>query len=91
MASDVVITGKTYRLRASAPMPIGDGKFILQTFMGEESDVVNYLYTESLPSSEDMRGHGGNLVSANFTRLQNTNADSFSGKTVENPVFVEER
>lgn len=91
MATDITITGKTYRLRATTPMPIGGNDFVLQTFMGEESNVVNYLYTENLPSSSDMRGQGGALVSANFTRLQNTNTDSFSGKTVENPEFVEER
>lgn len=91
MSSDVTITGKTYRLRAGAPMPIGGSEFVLQTFMGEESEIVSYLYTESLPSSEDMRGQGGTLVSASFTRLQNTNADSFSGRTQETPEYVEER
>lgn len=89
--ADVKITGKTYRLRAGAPMPVGGSTFILQTFMGEESEVVTYLYTESLPGSEDFRGQGGDLVSASFSRLLDVSGDAFTGNTVENPVFVEER
>ena len=89
--ADVIVTGKTYRLRAGAPMPVGGSSFVLQTFMGEESDVVNYLYTESLPGSEDFRGQGGDLVSASFSRLLDISSNAFTGSTVENPVFVEER
>ncbi len=88
---DVFITGKTYRLRAGSPMPIGGSSFVLQTFMGEESDVVNYLYTESLPGSEEFIGQGGNYVNASFTRLLDSSGDTYTGKTVDSPVFVEER
>lgn len=89
--ADVVITGKTYKLRAGAPMPIGGSSFILQTFMGEESDVTTYLYTESLPGSEDFRGQGGDLISGSFTRLLDISSDAFTGNIVHNPDFVEER
>lgn len=89
--ANVTVTGKTYRLRAGAPMPIGGSSFILQTFMGEESRVVNYLYTENLPGSGDFRGQGGDLMSGSFSRLPDVSGDAFSGSTVENPEFVEER
>lgn len=89
--ADVSITGKTYRLRAGSPMPIGGSSFVLQTFMGEESEVVNYLYTSDLPGSEEFRGQGGPYVSASFTRLLDTSGDTYTGKTVDNPEFVKER
>jgi hypothetical protein len=91
MAADVKIDGRTYRLRAGSPMPVGGSNFILQTFMGEEAKVTNYLYTETLPGSEEFRGQGGNKVSASFTRLLNTTGDSYSGKEQFNPEYVEER
>ncbi len=87
---DVLITGHTYRLRAGAPMPIGGPAFILQTFMGEESEILNYLYTNTLPNSQSFRGQGGNLMSGSFTRLLDVGGDSYSGKAVVNPVYVEE-
>ena len=59
--------------------------------MGEESDVHNYLYTESLPGSADFRGQGGDLVSANFTRLLDVSGDTYTGKVVDDPQYVEER
>ena len=89
--SEVVVTGKTYKLRAGAPMPIGGSSFVLQTFMGEESVVKTYLYTEYLPGSEEFRGQGGDLVSGSFSRLLDVGGNSFTGNTVNNPEFVEER
>jgi len=89
--ADVKVIGRTYRLRAGSPMPVGGSEFILQTFMGEESTVVNYLYTENLPGSGDFRGQGGDLMSGSFSRLLDVSGDVFSGSTVENPDFVEER
>ncbi len=91
MAADVKIDGYTYRLRAGSPMPIGGPNFILQTFMGEESKVTNYLYTESLPSSEQFRGQGGTRVSASFNRLLDISGDVYAGKEQFSPVPVEER
>jgi len=89
--SDVTAIGKTYTLRAGSPMPVGGSLFILQTFMGEESKVTNYLYTNTLPDSSSFRGQGGNLVSGSFSRLQDKGGDSFSGRVIDNPKFVEER
>ena len=88
---DVLITGKTYTLRAGAPMPIGGSRFILQTFMGEESIVENYLYTNDLPGSEEFRGQGGDFISGSFNRLQDTDGDAYTGRLTKNPVYVEER
>ena len=89
--SDIVITGRTYTLRAGAPMPVGGSTFILQTFMGEESEVYNYLYTNTLPDSTEFRGQGGDFVSGSFNRLQDKGGDSYTGRLVKNPVYVEER
>jgi len=89
--ANISIVGKTYTLRAGAPMPIGGSNFVLQTFMGEESVVTTYLYTNDLPDSSDFRGQGGNLVSGSFNRLQDKGGDSYNGRVVTNPVFVNER
>jgi hypothetical protein len=89
--SEVVVTGRTYKLRAGAPMPVGRSSFILQTFMGEESTVTTYLYTENLPDSAEFRGQGGELVSGSFNRMMDISGDAFTGNTVTNPEFVEER
>ena len=91
MATNIVVTGKTYTLRSGAPMPVGGSSFILQTFMGEESEVFNYLYTETLPDSSEFRGQGGDYISGSFNRLQNKGGDSYAGRLVENPKYVEER
>ena len=87
---DVVLTGTTYKLRAGAPMPIAGQDFVLHTFMAEESEVKTYLYTEDLPSSSDMRGQGGDFVSASYNRLEGNGGKSFSGRTVKSPDFVDE-
>ena len=88
---DVFIEGVSYKLRAGSPMPIGSGRFVLQTFMAEESDIVNYLYTENLPRSSEFRGQGGNLVSAAYTRIMNVSGDAFTGKEISAPRIVSER
>ena len=89
--TDIIAVGKTYQLRAGSPMPIGGSSFILQTFMGEESDVVNYLYTNTLPNSSEFRGQGGGLVSGSFNRLQDKGGDAYSGRVTHNPDYVDER
>lgn len=93
MAQDVVYEGKTYRLRAGAPMSKGRqgaGDFYVHTFMGEEINFKIYAYTETLPRSEEFRGQGGNLISGNFSRLSVKGGGAFSGKTTDNPIFIEE-
>jgi hypothetical protein len=88
--ADEYYTGYQYRLRAGTPMPVARGGFVLHTFMAEKSQVDSYLCTESLPGSEEFRGQGGNLVSANFSRLPITGGNTFQGKIVHNPTFIEE-
>jgi len=84
-------SGKLYRLRAGSPMPVsGGGSFKLHTFMAEVSDVTMIACTESLPASSEFRGQGGNLMSANFTRLNIKGGNVFSGKKVYAPVYVDE-
>lgn len=84
-------TSTVYRLRAGAPMPVGQGTFVLHTFMSEKSSIENFLCATQLPSSADFRGQGGDLVSANFSRLKNEGGgELFQGRQVHQPEFVEE-
>jgi len=87
---DIVTTSQVYKLRAGYPMPIGNGTFIMHTFMAEMSDVYNYLYTNTLPDSTEFRGQGGNYISANFTKLLDKNDESFQGRITNNPEFIDE-
>jgi hypothetical protein len=82
--------GQIYRLRAGSPMPVRGGDFVLHTFMAEISDVEMIACTETLPSSSEFRGQGGNLVSASFTRLNVKGGTIFSGKKVYSPRYVDE-
>jgi hypothetical protein len=89
--AELVYRGQTYRLRAGSPMPVGTtGDFVLHTFMAEVSNIDIYACTENLPASSQFRGQGGNLMSANFSRLNVKGGTMFSGKVVYNPSFVDE-
>ena len=85
---------KQYRLRASSPMPIAEGSyggdFVLHTFMAEVSYVDIYECTENLPGSEQFRGQGGGLMSANFSRLGDRSGNVFQGRTVHSPTYIDE-
>lgn len=84
-------TGRVYRLRAGSPMPTSTpGRFVLHTFMAEVSDIDIISCTENLPGSEQFRGQGGNLMSANFSRVNAKGGDVFSGKIVYEPEYVDE-
>jgi hypothetical protein len=87
--AEISYTGRQYRLRAGSPMPISGG-FLLHTFMAEVNDTVMFACTTSLPGSEQFRGQGGNMMSANFSRLGSRGGDVFSGKIVYAPTYVEE-
>lgn len=88
---ELVYRSQTYRLRAGTPMPIATtGNFVLHTFMAEVSDVDIYACTETLPASSQFRGQGGNLMSANFSRLNVKGGNIFSGKAVYSPSYVDE-
>ena len=85
-----IFRSEQYKLRAGTPMPVKGGEFKLHTFMGELNDVDNIMCTDSLPSSSDFRGQGGDLISASFTRLPVEDGKMFSGKKVYSPSYVEE-
>jgi len=85
-----IYRGQTYRLRAGSPMPIRGGNFVLHTFMAEVSEIEIQNCATRLPRSSDFRGQGGNMVSANFTRMSVKGGNHFSGKIVYNPTFVDE-
>ena len=88
--TESVFKSEQYKLRAGTPMPVVGGKFKLHTFMGEINEVENFACTDSLPSSSDFRGQGGDLISASFNRLPVEDGKLFSGKKVYSPSYVEE-
>jgi len=88
---EVVYRGQQYRLRAGSPMPVQQaGRFVLHTFMAEINDVDIIACTESLPGSKQFRGQGGNMISANFSRLNVKGGNVFSGKIIYSPSYVDE-
>ena len=82
--------GQQYRLRAGAPMPIGNRRFVLHTFGAEVYSVGFYEATTRIPASDRFRGQGGDLISANFSRLADRTGSYFQGKEVRSPSFVDE-
>ena len=92
MANDVTIDGEQYRLRASKPIPISTGDFVIHTFMAEKNKIINYLVTDTLPGSDQFRGQGGtdDYISASFSRLPDVAGDKFQGRIVVSPEYIEE-
>ncbi len=90
MVTEITTTGKLYKLRAGSPIPTVNGDFILQTFMSEQNEIDQYIITDQLPSSNDLRGMGGNYASAKFNRLPGAGGDNFTGQSVHNPEFKDE-
>jgi len=89
--AETSVTGQQYRLRAGTPMPTATpGRFVYHTFMAEVSTVEFLSCTENLPASSEFRGQGGDLMSANFTRLNVKGGNLFSGKKVYKPSYVDE-
>jgi len=93
--------GAQYRLRASSPMPVGGtnygsssyaGEFVLHTFGAEQSQVDMYDCTTDLPASSEFRGQGlgGDLISANYSRLTAREGAYFQGRNVHAPEYVDE-
>ena len=85
-------TGYQYSLRAGSPMPIGvgDGNFVLFTFGAEITKVDIEIGTDSIKSSRDFRGQGGDLISAQYSRMADRSGNLFQSKLVYNPTFVDE-
>ena len=90
--AEVYYTSSQYRLRTGAPMAIQGsfGAFVLHTFMAEVDEVDNYLCTERLPASSEFRGQGGELMQANFSRLQDIGGNTFTGTITHSPTYVDE-
>ncbi len=84
-------TGQVYRLRASSPMPVSGGRLMLHTFGAEVNDVEIYECTQELPPSGDFRGQGlgGDLTSANFSRIGDTEGH-FQGRKIYVADYIEE-
>lgn len=81
----------TYKLRAGPPMPTkSSGVFVVHTFMVERGTTEILQCTNILPSSSDFRGRGGDLMSANFSRLSIEGGTIFQGKKAYSPDFIEE-
>jgi len=85
---------RQYRLRAASPMPIAEGsysgEFVLHTFMAESSYVDIYECTSDLPGSSQFRGQGGDLMSANFSRLGDRTGEVFQGRVIHAPEYIDE-
>lgn len=89
--AETTYRGQQYRLRAGSPMPTQEvGNFVLHTFMAEVSEVDIISCTSTLPGSEEFRGQGGNLMSANYSRLNVKGGEVFNGKIVYSPSYVDE-
>lgn len=74
-----------YRLRCASPMPIqGRGSFVLHTFGVEYLINRNYICSSYIPNSTSFRGQGGDLMSANFTRMD-TKEELYQGREVVDP------
>ena len=89
--AEEVYRGQQYKLRASAPMPVAQGYFVLHTFGAEINDIDIYTCTQSLPASSDFRGQGlgGSLVAANFSRLGDRDGH-FQGRKIYTPDYIQE-
>jgi len=88
---ETVYRAQQYRLRAGSPMPTQQtGRFVLHTFMAEMNDIDVIACTSTLPGSEDFRGQGGSMMSANFSRLNIKGGDVFNGKIVYAPEYIDE-
>ena len=93
---ETLYTGKAYKLRAGSPMPVRPtggsdlSKFVLHTFMAEETTIDFYSCTQELPRSREFRGQGGINLSANFSRLNVKGGAYFSGKITHSMVYIEE-
>jgi hypothetical protein len=87
--------GYNYRLRASGPVPIGPGVFLLQAFGSDKSQVDMYVLADRLPETEDFAGASetGPYVQANFQRLAflyNGTTEVYQGSVVHKAVWNDE-
>lgn len=80
-----------YRLRAGSPMPTSElGKFVLHSFMAEEQDIIMDTCDSTIVKSNEFRGQGGTLTSANYSRLP-LSEERYSGKITSSELYTEEK
>ncbi len=90
----IYVEGVRYRLRAGAPInkdpsPVSD-TFVIHTFMAECSKIEMFQYTNHIDSSSDFRAQGGELISAQYKRLEVAGGGAFSGQRVYSPDYIDE-
>ena len=96
MAIEVIYLGEQYTLRTAGPMPVYGGqgggipRYVVHTFGADVSQIDIYDCTDSLPSSDEFRGQGGDLMNASFSRLGDVSGNMFQGRAVHAPVFQDE-
>ncbi len=84
------VIGKDYRLRAGSPMPTAvKGEFVIHSFKALMSDVIVDNCIDTLPSSIDFQGQGGDFLSASYTRLP-LSEERYKGKINNSGEYVEE-
>lgn len=87
-----------YRLRSSGSLPIGVGRFLLQSFGVDVTTTITYEATTTLPITEDFMGANvdGQYLQASFQRLpylvdiNGTMKQIFGGTMVKKPEFINE-
>lgn len=84
------------KLRSSGAVPIGPGKFLVQSFGVDENEVTVWPTTTTITRSDNFTGASlsGQFISANFQRLPYLTAggiEVFSGQTVGRTDFDESR
>jgi len=84
--------GLQYRLRASTPMPIAAGYFVLHTFGAELNELTIWECTTALPASSEFRGQGkeSGLTSAQFSRIGDRSGQYYQGREVGPPIYIDE-
>ncbi len=89
---------KTYKLRSSGAVPIGTGKFIVQSFGVDENEITIWPTTTTITESDDFTGASlppqGRFISANFQRLPFLTVlggEVFNGQTTGRTEFDEGR
>lgn len=89
--------GKSYttislKLRSSGAVPIGPGKFLVQSFGVDENEITIWPSTSTITESDDFTGAAldGEFISANFQRLPYVTAggkEVWSGQTIGRTEF----
>ncbi|KKN58610.1 hypothetical protein LCGC14_0550290 [marine sediment metagenome] len=84
------------KLRSSGAVPIGLGKFLVQSFGVDENEVTIWPITATVTRSDNFTGASlsGQFISANFQRLPYVTTggkEVFSGQTVGRTDFNESR